>query len=99
MLQRNESKLIQSTMRMLDTTKEIQDKQLEIMLSKTPEERIKMGFDMINFAFKTVKNSILKSDPEISKRALSIEIFKRFYADCFSEERLNDIISKWPEDC
>ncbi len=86
-------------MSMLDTPKEIQDKQLEIILSKTPEERIKMGFDMINFAFKTVKNSIIYSNPKISKRELSIEIFKRFYSDCFSEERLNDIISKWPEDC
>jgi hypothetical protein len=80
---------------MLDTSQEIQDIQLKIILSKTAEQRAKMGTDMIDFAYSTVRNCILSENPGISKKELSIEMFKRFYADIIPFYELQEIISKW----
>jgi hypothetical protein len=80
---------------MLDTSQEIQDMQMKIILSKTAEQRAKMGVDMIDFAYSTVKNSILSENQGIGKKELSIEMFKRFYADIIPFDELQEIISKW----
>jgi hypothetical protein len=78
---------------MLDTTKDMQDKQREIILSKTPAQRAQMGMDMIDFAYNTVKRSILAQNPSLSKGELVVEIFKRYYRHEFSETALQVIIA------
>ena len=76
---------------MQDTTPEMYQKQLAIIFSKSERERAAMGIDMIDFAYNTVKNSILSEMPDLSDRALTVEIFKRFYQNDFSPAQLEEI--------
>ena len=79
---------------MLDTTIDMQEKQLEIILAKSPKERASMGVDMIDFAYQTVKRSILIENPTLSEREVVIEIFKRYYSNDFSPKQLSIIIEQ-----
>ena len=52
-----------------------------------------MGMDMIDFAYNTVKRSILHKNPTLSEKELVVEIFKRYYSHEFSEAQLEVIIA------
>lgn len=77
---------------MNDTTKEMHDKQMEIILSKTPEERFKIGIEMSEAVYRVVKNSIKKENPNLSEREVVAELFKRYYGNEFSKEELHKIV-------
>jgi hypothetical protein len=73
---------------MNDTTEEARKKQLEIIFSKTPEERFMMGIEMIDYVRMVVENSIRAENPNISPIELKIAVFKRYYAHEFSQEEI-----------
>ena len=77
---------------MNDTTPEARKKQLEIILSKTPEERFLLGCDMIDSTFFIVKNSIIQENPNYSEREIIAAIFERYYRNDFSKEKLYEIM-------
>jgi hypothetical protein len=77
---------------MLDTKPEIQKKQLEIILAKTPEERFIIGAETIDFGRKAVESSIRQANPEILEVELKIAIFNRYYSSYFSVEEKQRII-------
>lgn len=79
---------------MLDTNKEYQKKQIEIILSKKPSERAIMGVDMIDSVYQIVKNSILRKHPNYSKREIIAEVFKRYYMNDFSKDKIEEIMNK-----
>ena len=79
---------------MNDTTPEFQNKQMEIIFSKTPEQRMKMGFDMIDSVYKLVRNSIKTENPALNEREVVAEIFKRYYRNDFSPEELGLIADR-----
>lgn len=73
---------------MLDTTREMKEKQLEIMFSKDAEERVKMGLDMTDFAYQVVRNSVIAQHQDFTEREIAAEIFRRYYENDFSKEQL-----------
>jgi hypothetical protein len=77
---------------MNDTTAEARKKQLQIILSKTPEERSLLGCDMIDSTYFIVKNSIVQENPEYSEREIVAAIFERYYRNDFSREKLDEIM-------
>ncbi|NGX27341.1 MAG: hypothetical protein K940chlam6_01275 [Chlamydiae bacterium] len=77
---------------MRDTTPEIEQKVREMMELKSPTERVKMGFSMYETSKYIVTQSILHSNPHISKSDLRREIFLRFYGDDFTPEKREKII-------
>ncbi|HEX5168839.1 MAG TPA: hypothetical protein VFW11_06680 [Cyclobacteriaceae bacterium] len=79
---------------MNDTPEYIHKKQLEIILSKSTQERILMGLKMMEDARLIVLNSIKKDHPGISEKDMKIEFIKRYYKNELSEEYLNDVI-RW----
>ncbi|MDZ4844618.1 MAG: hypothetical protein SH857_03610 [Chitinophagales bacterium] len=79
---------------MKDTTEEAEKMQLEIILSKTNEERFLMGIEMIDSVRLIVANSIREKHPGISETELKVEMFKRYYENDFSPKQLADII-RW----
>lgn len=77
---------------MLDTTEEFRKKQIEIILSKTPTERARMGMEMIDAVYYTVKNSIKAMYPHYTEKEVIAELFRRYYKDDFSPEKVTEIM-------
>ena len=82
---------------LLDTPKEIRKIQNRIFFQKTVQERFQIGIEMIEDAKKIVENSIKSKNPQISEIDLKIEVFKRFYKNDFSEEKMGDIVKGFRE--
>ena len=82
---------------LLDTPKEIRKIQNRIFFQKTVQERFQIGIEMIEDTKKIVENSIKSKNPQISEIDLKIEVFKRFYKNDFSEEKMGDIVKGFRE--
>ncbi|MCD4696407.1 MAG: hypothetical protein K8S16_09235 [Bacteroidales bacterium] len=61
---------------MLDTTPEMQKKQLEIILAKTAEERFMIGAEIIDFGRQIVESNIRQNNPDISELEMKIQTIK-----------------------
>ena len=46
---------------------------------------------------KNIEDNIKKENPQISANDLKIEVFKRFYKNDFSEEKMEDIVKGFRE--
>lgn len=71
---------------MNDTSPAMEEKVREIIRSKTPIERLKMGCSMYETSRYLIVRSILEKNPAISKNDLRKEVFLRFYSDDFPLE-------------
>ena len=80
---------------MKDTPDHIRQKQNEIWLAKSPQERVRLGFEMIDDSIKMTRFFIQQQHPEISERDLKVAVFRRFYQNDFSEEELQKIIARF----
>jgi hypothetical protein len=77
---------------MTDTTPEMVNKQLEILLSKSESERFRIGDELNIFGRKVVESLIRREYPGISEIDLKIEVFKRCYSAVYSPVELDRII-------
>ena len=83
---------------MQDTTEDMRLKQIEIYLSKSPEERMRIGLDMICFGYNMTANRIIQANASLNERELKAELFKEFYRNDFPPILLNEIaeqLKKW----
>ena len=71
-----------------DTPDYIRKMQVDIVLSKTPLERLKMCCDMADFSMAMVRKRIKDKRPDISEGELKFETIKSVYSDCYDEEEL-----------
>ena len=78
---------------MNDTTPEARKKQIEVILSKSMQERLLMGLEMMEEMRQITLNSIRLKNPGISETELKVEFVKRYYSKDFTPEKLADIIS------
>ena len=65
-----------------------------IMAEKTGEERMIMGFSMLNFARRIVLSSIEKGASDGERRR---KLFLRFYRNDFSQEEQDKILERLAE--
>ncbi len=79
---------------MNDTNEWARPKQREIIFAKSEEQRLFMGFEMIDYAYMIVENSIWEANPGIGRGDLVAEIFKRYYAHEFSPGQVEAIITR-----
>ena len=77
---------------MIDTPKDIEQKQREILLSKTSTERFNIGMETIRFGRQIVESSISQKHPGISETELKLAVFRRCYEDAFPPEELDLIL-------
>ncbi len=77
---------------MIDTPEEIEQKQREILLSKTSTERFTIGMETIRFGRNIVESSIRQKHPGISETELKLAVFRRCYKDSFPPEELDLIL-------
>ena len=76
---------------MNDTSKEILQKQFEIINAKPIEERISNLFEMTELSRMMVQNQIKTKHPELTEIEIKIELFKAFYRFDFDKKTLNQI--------
>ena len=76
----------------IDTHPHISKILRESMMNKTGEERLKMGFSMVEFSRKLVESSIRFSEPGISELALKQKMLSRFYGHDFEKPELEKIL-------
>ena len=71
---------------MNDTDPKIELKIKELMMKKTPEDRLKMGCSMFSFSKAIVQSSILQETGSIQLSDLKEKLFLRFYAKEMDEK-------------
>lgn len=79
---------------MTDTDLLIESRFLEMVMKKSGQERLKMGFSMFDMARKQVVASIKMDNPQSSKSDIKRELFLRFYGQDFSPEEQKKILSQ-----
>lgn len=77
-----------------DTTEEFRKKQIEIILSKTPEQRGQMAIEMIESMHTLVKNTIKAQYPHYTEKEVIAELFKRYYKNDFPPEKVTEIMEQ-----
>lgn len=76
---------------MNDTTRDIRQKQFEIIMAKPLKKRLEALFEMTDMSRKIIQNRIIAKNPEISEVELKVEMFKVFYQSEFDEHSLQQI--------
>lgn len=79
---------------MKDTTPEIESLFNQMMMSKTGQERLKMGFSMFEMARKQVLASIVNQNPNADPREIRKKLFLRFYGKDFTPEECEKILTQ-----
>jgi len=69
---------------MRDTSPEIEKQYLQMMMERSGQERLKMGFSMFNLARKQALASIRRNKPTAGTEEIRKELFSRFYGEEFS---------------
>lgn len=76
---------------MKDTSKKIEKIYTDLLLKKTPEERLKMGCSMFDLACAIIKSSFPRSLSNLEKRQ---NLFLRLYELDFNEDIKNKLLMK-----
>jgi len=79
---------------MKDTSEEIELIYNQMIMEKSGEERLKMGFSMFDFARQQVISSIKRDHPDCDVGELRRRLFLRFYGEDFSPEEREKILEK-----
>jgi hypothetical protein len=77
---------------MNDTSPEMERKMMEMIMTKSPIERVMMGCSMYETSKQLIIEGILRQNPGISKVKLRQEIFLRFYRDDFTPSQRDKIL-------
>jgi len=72
---------------MLDTHESIQKRFFQMMMSKSPVDRLRMGCSMFDSAKQIVRSSILERNPDGSPLEIRKEMFLRFYGQDFQPDQ------------
>ena len=78
---------------MNDTNPKIAKKFHDMMIAKTPAERLMMACDMFDFSREIVEGSIREENPNISRSDMRRQLFLRFYGHEFDESSKEKILS------
>ncbi len=76
-----------------NTPDNIRKLQCQLILALSPQQRGKMGMEMIDMARLAVENRIKKEFSHLSSPEQKAEIFKCIYKNSFSPERMKEIMA------
>lgn len=79
---------------MTDTPPDVMQRYRAMLLARSPEERLKMGFSMNALARALVRASVLARDPHASPATLRRALFLRFYGHEFDEAEREKIMER-----
>jgi hypothetical protein len=75
-----------------DTSPEIEKQFIAMMMKRSGQERLKMGFSMFNLARKQALASIRRNKRTAGTEEIRKELFSRFYGQEFSPEDQEKIL-------
>ena len=78
---------------MKDTSEEFEVIFRNMIMKRSPEERLLMGSSMFDTAKQIVRSSIMEQYPKILPKEMKEKIFLRFYGMEFSESEKKKILS------
>jgi len=78
---------------MFDTHPDVAIRYRDLMMSKTGQQRLLMGFSMYDTAKQIVRSAIYNSRPDITGVEMKKEIFLRFYGKEFSRDDREKFLS------
>ena len=78
---------------MKDTNILVESRFLEMMMKRSGQERMKMGFSMFDMARRQVLASIKERNPNACENDIKKEIFLHFYAQEFSPKEREKILN------
>lgn len=78
---------------MKDTSPEMERRFQKMIMQKTGQERMRMGFSMFEMARKQVISSILVEKPDATPNEIKAGIFNRFYGQDYSPEEREKILN------
>jgi hypothetical protein len=79
---------------MKDTSPEMESYFNELMMKKSGQERLKMGFSMFDMARRQVLASIINDNPNADPSEIRREIFLRFYGQDFPPAEQERILAQ-----
>lgn len=79
---------------MNDTNPEIETRFTKMMLQKSGQERMKMGFSMFDLARRQIIASVKMNKPDADSKYIRKELFLRFYGGEFSKKEQTMILSR-----
>jgi len=82
---------------MKDTHPEIEERFFKMIMEKSGEERLQMGFEMDEAARRLAAASLLNENREASELDIRIAVFNRFYEIDLSSEIRQKVIKKMQE--
>ena len=82
---------------MKDTHPEIEERFFKMIMEKSGEERLQMGFEMDEAARRLAAASLLNENREASELDIRIAVFNRFYEIDLSPEIRQKVIKKMQE--
>ena len=80
---------------MSDTHPDIAIRYRDLMMSKTGQQRLLMGFSMYDTARQIVRSAIHNNRPGITDEEMKKEIFLRFYGHEISRADREKFLSAW----
>ena len=78
---------------MNDTSYEIENRFRQMMMEKSGQERLKMGFSMFDFARRQIIASIKMKHPGADRKEINKEVFLRFYSHDFTSKEREKIMN------
>ncbi len=78
---------------MTDTHESIKVRFHQMMMSRSPLERLEMGCSMFDTAKEIVRNSIINQGLGSSPQEINRQIFLRFYSQDFDEDQQKKILN------
>ncbi len=83
---------------MTDTSPEVMERYRAMLLARSGEERLKMGFSMNATARALIRESVLARDPQASPATLCRAMFLRLYGPEFNTEQRERILARLSRD-
>jgi len=80
---------------MIDTNPAVTSKFIQLIMAKSPEERLLMGCSMFDMVKQIIKGSIINKGPKITHWRMRAEIFIRFYSVDFDEAAKSKILGSF----
>ena len=77
-----------------NTTPEALRRQREIVAAMTPAERVRMGFEMYEFARRLARAGILAEEPALSEREVAQRLFLRMSGDRLPPELIQRTLAR-----
>jgi hypothetical protein len=83
---------------MTDTSREVMERYRAMLLARSGEERLKMGFSMNATARALIRASILAKDPQASPATVRRALFLRLYGHEFDAKAREKILARFGRD-